>query len=273
MSRPATVTTVPDPTDSDAVEQAFAGTYDDGQRLLADYRRVKAHTLTKAEDGPSRIANKLGVEPSRVESWTAKGGRPSPVRGLDTLREHGWLSLEWNERPLTGLTGLLAWILIRGRIVPTSWLPLFRAPDGGSRERLFTAAEAANVDLERDDTDSRGPNTFKPSRAAAPLGRLLAVLGAPVGSSGEIEGLPRWLRDAPPATCRRVARLYVTEAAFPAPAGEGLAINEPRPPEYADALLELLQAGSEAPEAIWGPGWPIRLHAEAVEDLQREPTY
>lgn len=208
---------VADPTDSAAVRDAVIDTYGSSSdlpsaALVAQYNRVQEYCAEHPTMGSSAVATALELPRGRIRSWVDGDGRPDAIRGIERLDDRGWLHHEWGDTGLQALAGLVAWIIGGGSIAEQTYVPAWSVSEGTAGD-LRRLGEALGIGWSRRDRAAPGSgDEWIAAADGSALGRLLAVLGAPV-SRNRRPALPPWLlQDACPRALRLdVARVLVRQ--------------------------------------------------------------
>ena len=273
---------VADPTDSAAVRAAVVATYGtasetaDSTTLVAQYERVRDYCAAHPEQGSGAVASALDLPRGRIRSWVDGDGRPDAVRGLDRLTARGWLHHAWADASLRALAGLVAWVVAGGAIEQRTWVPSFSVSPG-TRGDLRRLGAALGIDWEQRHSGREQQGTYwVPGADACPLGRLLAVLGAPVGRASRPD-LPTWtVRDDCPRALRLdLARIIVRQRGTVRDDLSTMPIQlRLSNPGRRQAVVELLDGLlADAPgEVRTDDGAHVRLDARAAEVLGTPPA-
>jgi len=146
---------------------------------VEDYQRVQAYAAEHPNSGRTAVGNALELPPARVRGWL-NGGKPDPVRGIETASANGWLDPDCD---MAGaLVELLAHILAGGSVNET-FVPAISAGRRIDYATIEDAFAAVGVDTQRRHTDSEGRATeLYPTADASALGRCLVAMGAPHGA-------------------------------------------------------------------------------------------
>lgn len=268
---------VPDPTDVGRLRRAVAGCYQTGYDAVREYQEVQKYAASHPDQGSQAVATAVDLPRSRVRPWL-NGSKPDPARALDRLARHGWDDLAWTTAPFTGLNVLVAWIFAGGSI-NQAWIPRFAV--NSDRERAVLDAACANANVEgtyRREAATDRSTEFDVGVDGSVLGRLLAVLGAPVGAKypdRELR-LPRYLEGAPYHTRLDFGRTYVLcrGTLRPDRPTSPIQLEEKRSPEFSRALKHSL-TDLTADGWITGSatGGPLRLSARATALLWADPVF
>jgi hypothetical protein len=152
------------------------------------------------------VAQALDLPRGRVRPWL-NGKQPDAARAVTVARERGWIDPDLDSETFRGLNACVAWCLSGGSVGATNYVPRFILWSDADRDRLERIATATGVDLTTlrslaADTDR--PAECKPAEHGCVLGRVLAVLGVPVGYQRSmnrsilppyIERMPRLLQE------------------------------------------------------------------------------
>lgn len=268
---------VSDPTDAADLREAFIDTYAGGDtvtaaELVAQYERVREHVADHPNQGSSAVASRLDLPRSRIRTWVDDGGRPDAARGLDTLTSKGWLHLDWDGSALRALACLVVWTVAGGSIARQYWQPAWSVSPGTERD-LERIGDVLGLEWRQRHVDDERSGTEWVPTPTAPLGRLLAVLGAPTAAR-EGPALPPWLvLDAPRAIRLDASRVIVRQ--------RGTAIGKPTSPIQLalresgrrEAIVRLLRSVIPPDGDIrTGESQFIRLDRRAAELLGAPPT-
>ncbi|ADB63899.1 hypothetical protein Htur_5011 (plasmid) [Haloterrigena turkmenica DSM 5511] len=233
-------------TDSPLVtERALARTYDsrayaDTWDAVDDYRRVRDYAHRNPSKGSSAIASALDLPRGRIRPWLDES-KPDAVHGLETAREYGWLDCEFGDPAFTALNTLVANVFSGGSLAEQYYQPSFALNRRGEDSHVLDALELAGVDYRVvDDRDGRA-DEVRPTDAASVLGRVLSVLGAPVGPKADQHlSLPAYLDEAPTEVRETFAYAYLENRAIEHDGKATLTIREERNRDYLEALAGLL---------------------------------
>lgn len=272
---------VADPTDSAAVRAAVVATYGtasetDTATLVAQYERVRDYCATHPQQGSGAVASALDLPRGRIRSWVDGDGRPDAVRGLDRLTARGWLHLAWDATELRALAGLVAWVVAGGAVGASAWQPSFSVADGTAGD-LRRLGAVLGIDWEQRHSAREQQGTYwVPDDDGGPLGRLLAVLGAPVGRAPGPD-LPTWtVRDDCPRALRLdLARIIVRQRGTVRDDLSTMPIQlRLTKPGRRQAVVELLDGLlADGPgEVRTDDGAHVRLDARAAEVLGTPPA-
>lgn len=242
---------IADPTDRDALLDAFVQTYEGYDRdpafIFDTFQRYQEYAINNPDAGSSKVANALEVPRSMVRKWVDDNAIPYVAQGVQTVERRGWDDLDWDGAEMHALAHLVAWTFSSGTIHHRKFDPVFVVDDDHDLTRLADSLrclglrpQAIDADGERDRA-VRG-ETMSVSADGVVLGRLLAALGAPVGRKAGVDDLqlPQWLTRAPERIRRAFAQTYVANRAR----GERVAtvtFSEDRPDSYTEALVALLR--------------------------------
>lgn len=217
--------------------------YGDTWEAVEDYRRVSKYSSKHPNKGSSAVASALELPRSRIRSWVDGDSRPDPVRGIETAREYGWLDCDFGDPEFTALNTLVANVFSGGSIAETYYQPSFALNRRGEDSHVIDALELADVDYQLvDDRDGRADEA-RPMTAGTVLGRVLAVLGAPVGPKVEQHlSLPSYLSRAPTDVREQFVYAYLENRAIAHQGKDTLTVREARNREYLRSLTDLIDS-------------------------------
>ena len=237
-------------------EREFARTYDgddydDAWEAVEQYRRA----ITYHADNPDAGIGELVID---------DGGTPAAVQGLYTAHKHRWIGVTYDE--ITPLNVLAAYVYSSGTISSHNYHPSFTLADGDSMvTNTLELMDIGYRDIERPG-ENRDP-AVGPAEDAAVLGRVLSVLGVPVGRKTEIDdlSLPWYLEDAPASVRKRFVDIYCQNRAQPKPDNAGLTIIEERSQSYREELAALIESVSGERVNVTDNG--VMISADAARAL------
>ena len=231
--------------------------YEDAWATVEDYQRVLEYTGRHPNKGSSAVAGALELPRGRVHPWM-NGSRPAPVRAIQIAEEHEWLPLATDDAVFPAFNRLVAWIFSRGSITEAEYTPLFSCETAAEQDRFAELCETLGVayTLARPDSTAKGTEArFTDHRTI--IGRLLVLLGAPLGARAATPTLPSYLtptagsrsRDDPsplPADpqphARAFAETYLANTARYWAWRDGFVIRHPdRAPAYLRRLAGVLE--------------------------------
>lgn len=219
--------------------RAYADTWD----LVLDYFDVLDYHARHPSRGSTAVGNALDLPRSRVRSWL-EGSVPDPVRGIQRAEHRGWLEPDLDSTTFQGLNGLAAWVYSGGSIDSQWYIPRFAVDDADTEARIDRAFDAVGVeyDFTRSAATDRATE-YRPVEDAAVLGRVLAVLGAPVGAKNERRRitLPDYLEAAPETVRREFIATYLGNRGQRSTRKSTVTFREDRSGRYLRSLADLFQ--------------------------------
>ncbi len=229
-------------TERDLARTFDGGAYVDGWDAVEQYRRAIAHA-TRNDCGSGATASALELPRSRLRTWIEGGGAPDQVHAIETARDHGWLDVTCSDPEFTALNTLVANIFSGGSIAQSSYAPSFAINHRGGDSHIFDALDLAGVEYRiEDDRDGRA-DEVRPTTDGTVLGRVLAVLGAPVGpKAAQQVSLPNYLTDAPADIREVFVYSYLENRAVEHDQKATLTIREERNRSYLEELTTLIRS-------------------------------
>ncbi|ELZ39321.1 hypothetical protein C471_08580 [Halorubrum saccharovorum DSM 1137] len=211
--------------------------YPDPWEKVEDYQRVQAYAAEHPNAGRTAVGNALELPPARVRGWL-NGGKPDPVRGIETASANGWLDPDCD---MAGaLVELLAHILAGGSINET-FVPAIstgRRIDHATIEEAF-AAVGVGTNERHAESDGRATELY-PATDASVLGRCLVAMGAPHGAKTALDAVPTIVWESPESIRRRFVEVYVAHRGAHFETKATTRIQEERPASYLEDLHNLI---------------------------------
>ena len=200
---PATLVSPPD-----LARTYDARAYSDPWEIVEDYQRVLEYTGRKPNVGSQHAASALDLPRGRIRPWMEEGAIPRPVRGIQRVERREWVPLTEESDHFDTINKLVAWACSRGTIKPETYEPYFMVYSGGDEERATALLESLDLEVAiHRDEDTRSTE-LRPREDGAVLGRLLAVLGAPVDDT-TTDGVPWYLDEVSKDSQHEFARTYI----------------------------------------------------------------
>jgi len=211
--------------------------YPDPWEKVEDYQRVQAYAAEHPNSGRTAVGNALELPPARVRGWL-NGGKPDPVRGIETASANGWLDPDCD---MAGaLVELLAHILAGGSVNET-FVPAISAGRRIDYATIEDAFAAVGVDTQRRHTDSEGRATeLYPTADASALGRCLVAMGAPHGAKTSLDAVPPSVWESPESIRCRFVEVYVAHRGAHFETKATTRVQEQRPVSYLEDLHDLI---------------------------------
>lgn len=192
--------------------------YADPWELVEDYRRVLDYAARRPDLGSQALASRLDLPRSRIRPWVRKPdadrkpSRPDPVRAIQVAEGHGWVPVWYDSEMFPALSRTVAWIFSGGSIDNDRFVPLFTVGNNVALEDLESLLEELGVGctVSREAEPQRAAE-YRPTTDASILGRVLSLLGAPVGPKNVDVSitLPTYLDDAPATIQREFLEVYL----------------------------------------------------------------
>lgn len=250
------------------------GSYDDPWSAVVDYAAAMAALADDPDLGPTALAREVDVPRSRLRPWL-DGSLPDPVRAVERVDALGWLLRDaeaFGTDVGRALNVLATWVFSGGSIKSDTYTPFFTVDDFDDADLLEVAGAVVGVDM--DFTRSAAANRateLRPIRNASLLGRVLAVLGAPVGeknAEADIQ-LPAYLRSAPEPVPREFAQVYLANRGQRYSDKRTITMQEARSPDYLQSLAALLQRVTD--ERVTVSGNDVVVSAAAARRIESWP--
>ena len=177
-------------------EKSFVNTYRGSYRnpwtVIQNYREAqnRLETVESPDElSASQIARELKQPPQRVYHWLKQGSKPYALNGLIKVNQMGWVGFDLDSDIMTQLNKLVAWILSGGNITRTNMHPKFVLRGDPHQTLLDSIFDDLGVSFKEETStvpfnqieEEQHPHAH-PGNKGALLGRVLSVLGAPVGS-------------------------------------------------------------------------------------------
>lgn len=256
--------------DGDLVsERRFLNTYSANSNPWTVYHQYRAVLEANTQDdtlNKSQLAREVGVNRSTVRQWL-DGRMPYAVQGLETARDRGWIGVRAAGKNFALLNRLAAWLFVAGYIGESNLHPRFTIR--GKVHATTLDDILSMLDIKYQTQSSGNTPEVHPQADGAILGRVLHVLGVPLGKQTEdpLISLPVYLESAPESVRQDFALVYLlNRRRWGASNGEGLTIYHP---DYTEAYLDDLQQffQSLVDETVIREEENIKLSEEAVQSL------
>lgn len=257
----------------DALARTYdAGSYADAWDVVRDYHAVLDFHARHPELGSTAIGTALDLPRGRVRSWL-EGSIPDPVRGIQRATKRGWLGSDHNSRRFRGLNALTAWVFSGGSIDSQWYVPRFVVDRETNRSPIDRAFDAVGVeyDFVRSSSSHRATE-YRPVEDGTLLGRVLAVLGAPVGSKNQRSPteLPDYLEEAPDLVRQEFIQVYLRNRGQRSSTKATVTFREARDQGYLQALAEVIR--SETDGRVRVSGMNVIVSAEAATVIDEWPS-
>lgn len=249
-------------------EQLLAQTYNppgypDPIDCVTDYHRVMRHASMHPNQGSQAVSTRLELPRSRIRPWM-DGAKPDCVRGIERAESNGWIPLENSSSNLRMLAELVAWIFSGGSIT-RNYVPLFVADDDRQEQRLTRLLDEVGCGALVKERGEGRATEIRPRDDASVFGRVLAILGAPVGEKNRDADvrLPDWLSDAPRSVQAAFADAYLSNRAVDRE--RFVAFREERSGQYLRELAAFFADLADAPVRVSGEN--VVFSVEATKEL------
>ena len=236
--------------------------YPDPWEKVEDYQRVQEYVAEHPNAGRTAVGKALDLPSERVRGWI-NGGKPDPVRGINTANGYGWIEPDNN---IAGaLIELLAHILAGGSI-DRGFVPAISTGRRVDRTMLVNVFEAVGVgaNIRHADSDGRATEVY-PTTDASVLGRCLVAMGAPQGVKTNLDAVPSTVWDSPESLRRRFVECYVAHRGLHFETKATTRIQEERPVSYIADLHKLISESVSNHVSYSERG--ITISADAAREL------
>jgi len=173
-----------------------------------------------------------------------KAAKPDVVRGLEKAEGKGWIEIEIDTELFRGLNVLVSWIYSGGSISKRNLVPYFVIDDEEDRELLERVGDVVGVEFRKSrEASVKRSAELVPQDLSTTLGRVLKVLGAPVGRKhGEKNmRLPTYLDKAPGVVGREFLKIYFRNRGAESRGKDTVVIREERPYSYLREFANLVE--------------------------------
>lgn len=237
--------------------------YGDTWELVEDYWRVMDYAARHPNLGSQALASRLDLSRSRIRPWVRKPddnrrpARPDAVRGIQTAEGHGWIPAQYDAEAFPALNRAVAWVLSGGSIDEERYVPLFTVGGEATLNDLETLLDRLGVSCTTSretevEPESRRAAEYRSANDASVLGRVLSLLGAPVGSKNADASIevPAYLESAPDPIRREFVEVYLRNRGVWQAESRILKFREERSPSYLRVLARLIEDVSGAPVSV-----------------------
>ncbi|ADD03885.1 uncharacterized protein Nmag_0293 [Natrialba magadii ATCC 43099] len=227
-------------TERDLARTYDGGAYENTWEAVEQYRAATRYANTN-DVGSGATASALDLPRSRIRTWVDQGGEPDAVRAIDTARGYGWLECTPDDDIFAGLNALVANVFSGGSIADSHYRPSFALNHRGEDSHVIDALELVGVDYQIvDDRDGRADEA-RPTEDGTVLGRVLAVLGAPVGpKADQLLSLPDYLVVGSVDVRETFVYAYLENRAVHHEGKDTMTITEERNDSYLSSLAVLI---------------------------------
>lgn len=225
--------------------------------------------------GSQAISSRLDLPRSRIRGWIRKPddeqrpARPDAIRGIQIAERRGWLPAHYGANTFSALSRAVAWIFSGGSIDTTWYVPLFTI--GGTSDprdlELLLDELGVGCRVSREVEEGRAAE-YRPAQNASVLGRVLSLLGAPVGRKTPDApiNLPSYLTDAPDSVRREFIEVYLQNRGQRYEDKETVHFREDRSIEYLHELSDFI--GDVSGERVTVSDRNIIVSADAMRSLR-----
>lgn len=195
-------------------EQELAKTYDGatGWTTVTQYRKATRLREEHSEMARAEIARRVDRPASALRGWLAEDKTPRVVKGIRLAQDRGWINVDAESEQFRALNQLVAWIYAGGGIQTDRFTPYFSVDDSVTLAALSHLLRWVQIDYRCRDPDEHSSRLeVIPTDGGSVLGRVLHVLGAPLGVKADTENLtlPSYLSAVDRDTKRDFARIYL----------------------------------------------------------------
>ena len=245
--------------------------YPDPWELVEDYRRVLEFASHHPTMGSSAIAARVDLPRSRIRPWVDGDdpAKPDCVHAVDLAVDREWLPLTYATSCFQSFNCLVAWIYSGGSIAHDWYRPSFTITPSQGPDQVTTALDDLGVACEtiRAD-DQRRATEVRPTENSSIVGRLLVLLGAPVGQKNDQSALelPAYLSRAPEDVRRQFAQTYIRNRAGERYCpGDTIRFREERSNAYLGTLAKFFEDTLGGPVTVSDRN--VQLSPEASQEL------
>jgi len=236
--------------------------YPDPWEKVEDYHRVQAYAAEHPDAGRTAVGNTLELPPERVRGWI-NGGKPDPVRGINTASANGWVNPD--EDMCSALIELLSHVLAGGSINKT-FVPAITTCQQVDYHVIRRVFKRVGVDaqMRHADSDKRATEVY-PTTDASVLGRCLVTMGVPQGVKTNLDAIPLMVWESPEPVRRRFVECYVAHRGVQFKNKATTRVQEERPTSYILDLHKLINESVSSQVSHRESG--IIISADATREL------
>lgn len=217
--------------------------YADSWEGVQDYQRYLRYAGEHPQMGSYALSRVLDLPRGRLRAWE-EGARPDVVKALEIAEENRWIDLPPGSERLRGFNVFVSWIFSGGSISRKLFTPHFAVNGEEDVSILEAAADEAGVGLlKKREAEERRAEEYTFRSHASLLGRILHVLGAPLGvKNRDIDlSLPEYLDDSSFEVRRDFVKIYVHNRGAREERKDTVCIREERKQGYLEELRGLIQ--------------------------------
>ena len=252
----------------------FVRTYDprayaDPWECLEDYQRTIELAAEQPNLGSAALATRLELPRSRIRPWVREESpaRPDCVRGQQIAEEKGWVSVDPDSSIFEGLNVLVAWIYSGGSIGTKYYVPHFSIDRPENKHRVGNAMDLVDAAYRVNRSDeSKRATEIVPTDHASILGRVLTVLGAPIGEkAAQPLRLPDYLDAVDDTHREQFAITYLLNRGQEKDESDVITLHEERSNSYINELAHFFGTVGDAPARRSGEN--VIISAEAAREI------
>lgn len=249
--------------------------YADPWDLVEDYWRVMNYAAKHPSLGSQALSSRLELPRSRIRAWVRKPddeqkpARPDVIRGIQIAEGHNWLPAHYENETFSALSRAVAWVFSGGSIDTKWYVPLFTtAGENQLRDLESILTELGTGCRVSRETESSRAAEYRPAQDASVLGRVLSLLGAPIGTKNPDAPiyLPDYLHEAPTSIQREFIEVYLQNRGQRYAEKATVHFREDRSVDYLHDLADFI--GDVSGERVTVSNRNVIVSAEAIRMLQ-----
>lgn len=265
-----------DPLHTDPAKYAFVQMYSsrgfaDPWDIIDAYETVLQATAKHPQKGSAAISRIVDLPRSTIRRWVDDDAVPYPYQGLQTAVSHGWLDLTEDGEMTQALVELTAHVFGSGSLHNEKYRPRISAGRDVPHAEIHDAYHAVGVSsAESTPDDPERPMQIVATNDASVLGRVLVVLGVPLGREARgQEGVPPILDHVSDDMVRSFIKIYLRHRTIDRGSGNRLRVLVNRPNRFKNGLARHIRDVTDADIQVYQRG--VSLSSEAADDLGFAP--
>lgn len=253
-------------------EKELARTYgpETGWQAVEQYREAHRLRTNNPDLARAEIARRVNRPASAVRGWLVEDKTPKVEKAVEQAHQRGWINVESTSEQFRAINQLTAWIFSGGGVAEQTFTPHFSIDDHLMLSTVSQLLRWAGLTYRIDRNQTERGAVVVPRQAASVFGRVLSVLGAPIGVKADKQRLelPEYVTSLDEEHQRDFLRVYVLNRGRDLHKDNitGTYLHSLQSEAFCEEIKTLIESVTDGTATV-GSAKEVWISAKSVQDL------